>query len=407
MPVELNPKLLAIEKQSNRKRKIVAWLTVLSIILCIFLIYPKNAHADDTTTPPADTQTDDSQTDNNNQNNGQTNGQGTQTNQNSTMSEQEAFIKMQTAMMDFQNAQGMEDEASYFFNPKYCCDTYTDLIIDLQHGNFVKTSVDDFYSTGVVEQIIDDITGQTQSWMSSLTAALKAIATLLVIYHMIVAMLKELQRGEMTMEAWLRILIAFIIPAVAIAELDFFLTAFSKIGQWIYGILSEAIVFTPGQEPHVEGIKWIPWSDDYWGIFEFNKFLGYAIDYAFAWIKTMFIVLAYLIVDCIIIVMIFASLIGTYVELILRHLFMPIAIANISAEGPRSIGIRYIKKYLGCYMRIGAIMVAVCAIFYVYMLLLNATSTTFEAVIYFLILVPGTKKAIQMCNEIISDALGD
>lgn len=345
MPVELNPRLLAIEKQSNRKRKLVSWLTIISIITCMFLLWPKPAHADD---------------------------------------------------------------ADSFLDPANCADCFVDTIIDLTSGYFVKTTLEDYYNSGVVEQIVSDITGQTKSWMSSLTAALKAVATLLIIYHMIVTLLKELQRGEMTLESWLRILISFIIPAVIIAEFDVFIKAFASTGQWIYGILPESIQIEATQSAGgVKGMEWPDWSDPWYKWYDFDIWVNDAVAYCLVYIKSLILVVAYFIVDCVIITMIIAALIGTYIELVLRHLFMPLAIANISYEGARSAGVRYVKKYLGCYMRVAGIIVAVCAIFYIYNLLVTTATGQFEKILYFLILVPGTKKAIQMTNEIITDALGD
>ena len=39
-------------------------------------------------------------------------------------------------------------------------------------------------------------------------------------------------------------------------------------------------------------------------------------------------------------------------EIKLRQIFAPLAVAGIALEGPRSSGLRFLKKYLACYLRV-------------------------------------------------------
>lgn len=339
MPVELSLKLREQEKSSYKKRKIVAWITVLSIILCIVLFIPKPAYAD------------------------------------------------------------IMDDASDVVSAEYVADTWVDTVVELTNGEFIKGVIEKFYSSDVIDTIVNDITGQTKTWMVGLTAALKAIAILIVVYHMVVTLMKELQRGEMTLESWLRILITFLLPAIAIAEYDVIINVFAKSGQWIYGILNENMEIYTDTSNTATGIPYPGFS-----IFD----LGAFFEWLLAWIRGFILTIAYLIINFIIILMIMSGILTNFAEIVIRHMFMPIAFANISHEGVRSIGVRYIKKYLGCYMKIATIMVAVCALFYIYSLMLSVPGVTeIEKVVFFILLVPGTKKSLQMTNEIISDALGD
>ena len=344
MPSELGLDLREIEKSSYRKRKIVSVVTVLAILLCIALFIPRFAHADESI---------DSDT--------------------------------------FVTADGVAE-------------VQVEFILDLTSGIFIKDIIEDFYASDVMDQLVDNITGQKQSWMSSLTTALKAIATMIIVYHMVVTLLKELQRGEMTLESWFRILITFIVPAIAIAEFDVIIEVLSKSGQWIYQILDENILITTPARDTASGVP-LPSLPGIWSICDW---LVDIVAWLIAFIRGMVLILAYLTINVVIIVMILTGILTNYIEIILRHLFMPLALANISHEGVRSAGVRYIKKYFGCFMKIATINVAVCALFYIYDLLLQIPNISgLEKILFFILLVPGTKKSLQMTNEIISDALGD
>lgn len=346
MPLEMSLEYKEKEQKSYKKRKIVSIVTVLCILLCFAAFIPRFAHAD--MDDPVDEDT--------------------------------------------------------FVTADNVAECQVDFILDLTSGVFIKDIVEDFYASDVMENIINSVTGQTQSWMSGLTTALKAIGTLIVVYYMVVMLLKELQRGEMTMESWMRILITFIIPAVAIAEFDIIIEVLAKSGQWIYQVLNENITITTPPRDSAAGVPFPEWP----GIFSIGDWLVGIVEWLVAFFRGLVLTLGYLIVNIIIIIMIMTGILTNYVEIILRHLFMPIALANISHEGVRSIGVRYIKKYFGCFMKIATIIVAVCAIFFVYNELLQIPNISgLEKILFFLLLVPGTKKSLQMTNEIISDAIGD
>ncbi len=343
MPVKL--RFRNIEKKSCKKRNMVSFIALLAIFLCGILFIPRFAYAD---IEPYD--------------------------------------------------------ADSFVTADYVADFQVDFILDLSSGVFIKDIIEDFYASDVMEQLVDSITGQTQSWMSGLTTALKAIATMIVVYHMVVMLLQELQRGDMTLESWLRILITFIVPAIAIAEFDVIIEVLSKSGQWIYQILNENVIITTPARDSATGVPLPGWP----GITGIGEWLVKVIEFLMAFFRGFVLTFAYLVINTIIIVMIMTGILMNYVEIILRHLFMPLAIANISHEGVRSVGVRYIKKYFGCFMKIATINVAVCALFYIYNLLLQIPDISgFEKIIFFILLLPGTKKSLQMANEIISDALGD
>ena len=282
-----------------------------------------------------------------------------------------------------------------------------DFINDLTNGEFIKSSIDVFYSTNIMETIINDISGETQTFMTGFTAALKVVGVLICLLNAIVMTVKELERAEMTMESVLRILLAFVIPCVLIMEYDFIIKAFSKIGLWLYQTLSGSIddMATDSGQPFCRGIDK---PEYHFGSIVFGSYLSDLFNWLIALIKGVILMIPLLIINYVIIIQILTGVLSCYVEIVLRHLFIPVAIANISHEGARSSGVRYIKKYFGCFMKVGAIMVAVSAVFYVWKQVIAIPGLGLvEKLIFVILLIPLSKQALKMTNEIIDDALGD
>lgn len=342
--------LKRIEQESHKKRCIISWITILCILLCIMIALPQFAYA-------ADDAVDDS--------------------------------KAQTTMDNFLDLTTVEKD-------------YAEIIQYLQDGVFIKISVEQFFSGDVVKKIIDNLEGL--DFVSGLETALKGIAMFIIMYHLILSMVKELERGEMTMESWLRILIAFVIPCVCIMEYDRVMKAIGNLGIWLQDSLNHnatvdlAATKAPGG---VEPAEWKGWT-------KIGEYLSGTLKYMWAYAKGTILFIPYAIVNFLIILAILNGVMSNYIEVVLRHLFLPFAIANISYEGVRSSGLRYIKKYLGCYIKIGCIMVIVDVVLYVYLQLRTLeASSAFHKTMFFVLLYPVTKQALQMGNEIITDAIGD
>ena len=312
------------------------------------------------------------------------------------------FICTALLLPKFVHADTVDETLNKFVNPEEVADYFTKIIFNLQSGIYIKNLMDIFYSGDVTETIISSL--ENQSFVNTLKSAVKAIAMLLIVYHMLVSLMKELERGEMTIESWLRVLLAFVIPCVCIIEYDTMINVFSKTGMWMQQILykNSSLTFAATNPP--DG-KPVPTCDDLW---EIGTYLADLVDYIFRIINGALLFIGYAIITVNIILTIMSGIMSNFIEIVLRHLFMPLAIANISHEGARSAGVRYVRKYLGCYIKIGSIMVAVSAIFFVYNTLCSIPSADiWHKSLFFVLILPVTKQSLKMCSEIISDALGD
>lgn len=272
----------------------------------------------------------------------------------------------------------------------------------LLKGVYIKDTLNVFYGGTVTETIIGNL--DSQAFVTGAKAAIRAIAMLLIVYHMLVTLMKELERGEMTTESWLRILIAFVIPCVMIIEYDKMINVFSKTGTWMQEIMNNNTTFSIDVVNEKTGIE-PPGSP---GLGQLGAYVHDLFNYLKGYIMGILLFIGYGLVTINIILTIMSGVMSNFIEIVLRHLFMPFAFANISHEGVRSAGVRYIKKYLGCYIKIGSIMLAVSAIFYVYDTLCGISSIQdWHKVVFFILILPVSKQTLKMCSEIISDALGD
>ena len=350
------------EKKSYIRRVIVSWVTILCIVVCVYAFIPNKCYAVDA------------------------------------------------------DDLGFGGIVGFLCGGKVA-DVFYDALESLTGGSFIQNILNCFYQgtlsddgLTIIESIMGDVEGQTEPFMKDLSTALKAIAMLFITYHMLVSIAREMERGQMTTESWLRVLIAFVIPCAMIIDADVIIKGFGDIGYWMYENLYGFDLSVTDNNMSWEEVEW-PGGFDFWTD-DLGDWLEEVFDYLFGIVRGLLLVIIYGIINMIIVIPILSGFMSNVVEIVLRHLMLPLAIANISHEGVRSAGVRYIKKYFGCFIKIGTIMVAIAAVFYVYRKTLQleicnvAVAGPFFKVLFFFLLVPGTKQALKMTNEIVNDALG-
>ena len=348
--------LKSIERESYKKRCIISWITIVCIVVCIMVSLPRLVYAAD---PQPDTSHDTDITNN---------------------------------LNDFLDLTSL----TYYYAP---------LVQILQNGVFIRLCIDKFYSGGVTDTIIEDL--QKLDFVKGLEGALQAIAMLIIMYHLILSIVKELERGEMTMESWLRILMAFVIPCVCIIECKRMIKGFATLGSWMQQIIFNNATMNFSGEDLIDEGSCVP-VPTYSFTDGLGEYLGELQDYLWASIKGVLLFIPFCLLNFIIVLTILSGVLTNFVEICIRHLFLPLAIANISYEGVRSSGLRFIKKYLGCYIKIGCIMLIVSVVFYVYYELVSISGdSAFYKVMFFVLLQPATKQSLKMGSEIITEALGD
>ena len=275
----------------------------------------------------------------------------------------------------------------------------------------VDKIVSKFYKKSVVNKIVEGVTGDSEPFMKLFSGALKSIAIFFVFIQVIVSTLKEVSRAELTLESALRIMIALCLPIVLILEYDTILKGVTGVGLQFHEMLRKNITLD------LTSLKGTKVSTGLYGIENeslFTKVISTiahlyqnTIGYWSAFLRSLMVFLIALIVNLAIIITILSGIMSNYVEIGLRHIFMPIAIAFVAHDGMRSSGMRYIKRYLGCFIKIGAITAAVEIAFFIYGKILISKPNILEQWIFLLLLFPLVKQAIKMCNEVVTEALGD
>ena len=400
----MTKELKALEKKSYIQRLIVSWITILSIAVCLFAFIPKPVLAEEKkdSTSSATESTSEATSEEKKEDTSSEKKKDSTSSDDKDDKTKKKKATGDTAIKDEMNGEVMHD-LDVMLDMDNIAECYAVMCGELTDGSFISNTINTFYDSTVMDTVVNTITGKKKSWVTGLTTALKGIAALMIICNMIITLLKEVERGDVTMESWLRILITFSLPCVILAEYDGVITGLSKIGRWLYQSLNNNITLSNTSAAHsFTGIPFPTFSSS--GIF----WLSDAINYLHAYQRGVYVFMAYLFVNFIVVIMILSGVLSNYVEIVLRHVFMPLAIANISHEGVRSAGVRYIKRYLGCYMKVAAIMVAVSAVFYIYNLLLKIKDIhDVEKILFFMLLIPVIKQSLKMCNEIIGDAMGD
>lgn len=296
-------------------------------------------------------------------------------------------------------------------NPENAASCFAPTISKLMTGMFIKNMTDYFYSQDVSDTFLNIIvpgsaegralgaTEDGKTFIDILIAALKGVAMFICFFYSLDNVLKEVNKGELTEESWLRIFLYFMIPAILILNYSDIFEAFKSVGFWIRDIMSDATgeanieTFT---DMEIEGKPWPGLLDIGLVQWIFNSFLTGLIQILFYFIANMAVVITIL-----------AGIVNNYVEVVLRAIFMPLAIANVNHEGMRSAGFRYIKKFFGCFLKLGGIYIAVQVVFYIYNTLVNLPGTAdIHRTVFLILLLPATKTAIKMLTHVIEEGLG-
>ncbi len=379
------------EKISYKKRKITSILTIFAIMLCFSFCFSP-AFAEETASSTDSSSSDDD-------GNG-SNGSG-DSDSSSTGSSEVSASDMFDYVKELSNSVLGPD--NYIFPFSYIHDF-------LLSGQAVVYFTEEFYTTDTMDALLSGITGSDQeSFITDFEDALKCIAIFFVFVSVLTVSLKELEHGELTAESWLKIMITICLPVVFIIEYDTILEGLAKGGMYFHELLKSNIGY------NFESIT-IERSSGLYG--ENNTLLTNLVrtiismkidyfDYIFALIKTLIACTVLITWNIAIVITILSGLMSNYVEIGLRHIFMPLAIANVAHDGMRSAGVRYIKRYLGCFIKIASITAAVELSFYVYDKVLLTDPSIAEKWIMLFLLLPLVKQAIKMCNEVVTEALGD
>lgn len=278
-------------------------------------------------------------------------------------------------------------------------------------GKDIDDNLDKFYSVEVRTLLFEHVKKE----YTAVTTALKSIGVIIVFVKAFERLIRTMERGEMTEEQWIGFLLTLTIPVVLIAEYDNVIKAVQTVGDAAYGMITSSRQSLKGSTMNFidtvigkgfvfQKPTWTSWLDidEYladWTeqiILQLKAFsIGFTINLVLE-VATFFINLT-----------IMTKVIINYASLALRFLFMPLAIANISSDGARSAGMRYIIKYVAVYIELASISLVVHIVFYCYIALMSGSiALTFgQCIVFYILLAPATKGALNSSTRIIEQSL--
>ena len=181
----------------------------------------------------------------------------------------------------------------------------------------------------------------------------------MVIVYFLLAIIKESLRGEdFGMEAWTRLLVQLGLALTVIIFLPDILSALFSFGSTVIDTISNALQVDESLDTTALQDKVLNNLGKENNILGFNSKLKDVMDNKssdFFDVQSMGSMMStvYPIVTLLPVLACMYLIYAAIFECKLRELFAPIAVASITYEGARSAGMRYIKKYLAIFVKIG------------------------------------------------------
>ena len=186
-----------------------------------------------------------------------------------------------------------------------------------------------------------------------------AIALLYAIVLCFVAMFNEMQRGDVTIDTWIRVLLRFVIAMVLVLNYVAIWNAARLVGMFITerirdlmpksesvgGLttwLNEKLVITANYKEPSGGIL-----NKIWTVISKN------IPFYFAALKGYALMVVLLVAFGATAIGMMVLVYSMAIEIAVRLALLPLALADIAGHGARSAGMGFIKKVVALFMRIG------------------------------------------------------
>ena len=107
-------------------------------------------------------------------------------------------------------------------------------IKEILSGKEIDDNLDKFYSVEVRTLLLDHVKKE----YTAVTTALKSMGIIIVFVKVCERLIKSMERGEMTMEQWLGVILSLAIPVVFIAEYDTVIKAIQLAGDTFYEMIT-------------------------------------------------------------------------------------------------------------------------------------------------------------------------
>lgn len=212
--------------------------------------------------------------------------------------------------------------------------------------------------------------------IESVTILIKGIASMLVVLFIVMMIVKESERGEVTPEFWFRCAAQIIIALVVIISLDQIMDSIYKLGNLIIQAVYEGVnsrlstvqdyqTITSGavksgtasEKQILAAMKQIP------GLENIDTLLKDSSTNATDWYEMNNAGKIMQVLEIVVYAPMLAAMyliFSAVFEVKIRQIFAPIAVSTISYEGTRSSAVRFLKKYLACFLKIAIYFLIAC-----------------------------------------------
>lgn len=194
--------------------------------------------------------------------------------------------------------------------------------------------------------------------VSSIQTFITAMGEVLLVLFMLINMINEAKRGDVGWEYWLKVLATTLVATLLVFYIDNIMGAIYNLGNFFVERVSNGMSQTAAtgaaninansKQVMVDAISQIPGFDYFKNIY--GETPG---EYTHTQLQE-----ADGLVDIFRYIVYLPMLMGMFLiystmfEVKLRQFFAPMAVATIAGEGARSSGVRYIKKFFACYIKI-------------------------------------------------------
>lgn len=175
-----------------------------------------------------------------------------------------------------------------------------------------------------------------------ISKALMGIGAGIVLIVIYIKIIQEAQRGDPTLDFWFKVFVTIAIAFFAIAFLDDIFVAIDNLGRFVV----DKIRFASKTAYATADLQAV--SEKIWVAVE-----KVGVSSMRARIMVNLYILIITIVQYIPVIIAHIAAFGIMFELGIRRALAPLAISSVVAEGFRSAGIRYFKKFFAIYVRIG------------------------------------------------------
>ena len=289
---------------------------------------------------------------------------------------------------------------------KFLIFAFTSLIVILHFAPFAHAAVSDLITKGWEDTINSGIGDAIKDVFSQNSAIYEAIVTnnaiVAPIYNILagvsvgvavifiyIDVIQEVLHGQDKVECFIKGLIKGIIVLLLVLLLPRILTELEKLGSALYTTLTDAIKDV-STDPANPGFQASMFSTKH----NLLGFLSRVIGTFFPWLLAQISIIVAQVVAY-----------SILIEMTIRKMFSPLAIAATCMEGPRGGGLRWFRRYVALYIR----MILICTLGYVSTALvtviiqnLQGVSVAFGVVVVNFTVVSLMIKSSELANEIMS-----